>query len=210
MQEENRTADESAKPLDVGNSTLMHRFSPRLKYGHKDNIAEKPRTPEILIPCRITPLNLSPSVASFSTEESIVNTFQGSGASGTSDSEKEDDEVKTEVVSELDVENVSVLKISEQSTPEPDINEETDNDNISDQRKEMPDVYAKICLDTDRVPENSSVACKIRSSTADDLDEMMDIGTVDQVDQEAQMKGDLLDLETTCSPSSSNTGEAKF
>lgn len=188
----------------------MRRFSPRLKYGHKDNIAEKPRTPEILIPCRITPLNLSPSAASFSTEDSTVNMFQGSGASGTSDSEKEDDEVKTEKASELDVENVSVLKFLEQSTPEPDINEETEIDNISDQRKEMSDVYAKTCLDIDTVPENAPVPCKIRSSTADDLDEMMDIGTVDQVDQEAQMKGDLLDLETTCSPSSSNTGEAKY
>lgn len=209
MQEENRTAGESVKPLDVGDSTLMRRFSPRLKYGHKDNIAEKPRTPEILIPCRITPLNPSPSAASF-TEDSIVNMFQGSGASGTSDSEKEDDEVKTEEGSELDVENVSVLKFLEQSTPEPDINEETENDNMSDQRKEMPDVYAKTRLDIDTVPENAPVACKIRSSTADDLDELMDIGTLDQVDQEAQMKGDLLDLETTCSPSSSNTGEAKY
>lgn len=36
--------------------------------------------------------------------------------------------------------------------------------------------------------EEPCVSNKLRISTADDLDEMMDIGTVDQVEQEAQMK----------------------
>lgn len=203
MQEENiaaESADSKAETLDIGDSTLVRRYSPRLKYGHKDNFAEKQTIPEILIPCRITPLNMSFSEASFSTEDSIVNKVQGGGANGTSDSEKEDDDVKTEESSEMDVEKVSV---SEQSTPEADI-----NDGMSDHRKEMADTSTETHLDADTVSENAPVACKIRSSTAEDLDEMMDIGTVDQVDQEAQMKGeDLVDLYTTCSPASSNTGE---
>lgn len=202
MQEGNIAAESAvskAETLDVGDSKLVRRYSPRLKYGHKDNVAEKQRIPEILIPCRITPLNMSFSEASFSTEDSIVNKVQGGGANGTSDSEKDD--VKTEESSEMDVEKVS---ISEQSTPEADI-----NDDMSAQRKEMADTSTETHLDTDTVSENAPVACKIRSSTAEDLDEMMDIGTVDQVDQEAQMKGeDLVDLYTTCSPASSNTGEA--
>lgn len=202
LQEGNIAAESAvskAETLDVGDSKLVRRYSPRLKYGHKDNVAEKQRIPEILIPCRITPLNMSFSEASFSTEDSIVNKVQGGGANGTSDSEKDD--VKTEESSEMDVEKVSV---SEQSTPEADI-----NDDMSAQRKEMADTSTETHLDTDTVSENAPVACKIRSSTAEDLDEMMDIGTVDQVDQEAQMKGeDLVDLYTTCSPASSNTGEA--
>lgn len=203
MQEGNIAAESAvpkAETLDVGDK-LVRRYSPRLKYGHKDNVAEKQRIPEILIPCRITPLNMSFSEASFSTEDSIVNKVQGGGANGTSDSEKEDDDVKTEEISEMDVEKVSV---SEQSTPEADI-----NDDMSDQANEMADASTETHLDTDAVSENAPVACNIRSSTAEDLDEMMDIGTVDQVDQEAQMKGeDLVDLYTTCSPASSNTGEA--
>lgn len=191
------SAVSKAETLDVGDSKLVRRYSPRLKYGHKDNVAEKQRIPEILIPCRITPLNMSFSEASFSTEDSIVNKVQGGGGNGPSDSEKEE----TEESSEMDVEKVSV---SEQSTPEADI-----NDDMSYQRKEMVDTSTETHLDTDAVSENAPVACNIRSSTAEDLDEMMDIGTVDQVDQEAQMKGeDLVDLYTTCSPASFNTGEA--
>lgn len=52
-----------------------------------------------------------------------------------------------------------------------------------------------------------------RVSTADDLDEMMDIGTVDQVEQEALMKEEevncLMDVESSRSPAFSNTGKVK-
>ncbi|XP_023119889.2 zinc finger MYM-type protein 4 isoform X1 [Amphiprion ocellaris] len=55
--------------------------------------------------------------------------------------------------------------------------------------------------------EMESAACKVRVSTADDLDEMMDIGTVDQVEQEAQMKEEeeFMDTEGSRSPSAPNT-----
>ncbi|KAM9385428.1 zinc finger MYM-type protein 4-like isoform 2-T2 [Pholidichthys leucotaenia] len=50
--------------------------------------------------------------------------------------------------------------------------------------------------------------CQLKSFTADDLDEMMDIGTVDQLEQEAQMKEEdqsSLDMESSRSPAASNT-----
>lgn len=193
----------------------MRRYSTRLlKYGHSDNdaVTEKQKKLEALIPCRITPLNMPSSVAPFSKKDFIVNMVQDS-ANGTLESEKKVAGVRTEGRSELNVENVSSLKISDQSTPEPDMrrNEHMENDKTSNQREEMADTDAKAGLDVLKVPENAPVACNIKSSAADDLDEMMDIGTVDQADQEAQMKiEDPLNLEPTCSPVSSNRGELHF
>lgn len=220
LQEENEKAGDPyvshPEALDVGDSEPVRRYSTRLlKYGHTDNdaVAEKQRKLEALIPCRITPLNLSSSVEPFSKKDTIVNMVQDSEANGTSESEKKVAGVRTEERSELNVENVSPLKISEQNSPEPDMrrNEETENGKTYDQRREMADRDAKAGLDILTVPENAPVACNITSSAADDLDEMMDIGTVDQVDQEAQMKGEEpLKLDTTCSPASSNRGELHF
>lgn len=197
--------------MDVGDSKPGRRYSPRLlKYGHSDNdaVAENQKKLEALIPCRITPLNLSSSVAFCSKTDSIVNKVQDNEANGTSEFEKRVG-VKTAVRSVLNVENVSSLKISEQSTSKPDMrrNEERENDKTSDQRKRMAGTDAKAGLDILTVPENAPVACKTKCSAADDLDEMMDIGTVDQVDQEAQMKEDPQNVDTGCSSTSSNRGK---
>lgn len=214
LQEEIRKdGDQDVSPpeaLDVGESKSVCRYSPRLlKYRHNDDdaVAKEQRKLETLIPCRITPLNLSSSVAPFSKKGSNVNTLQDSQANGTSESAKKVAGVRTEKRSELNVENVSSLKISEQSTPDMRRNEETENDKTSDERKVMADTKAEAGLDVLTVPENAPVACNIKSSAADDLDEMMDIGTVDQADQEAQMKEDALNLEAACSPASSSRGE---
>uniref|UniRef100_A0A3B3V7M4 Zinc finger MYM-type protein 4-like n=1 Tax=Poecilia latipinna TaxID=48699 RepID=A0A3B3V7M4_9TELE len=51
--------------------------------------------------------------------------------------------------------------------------------------------------------EKSSFAAKLSASAADDLDEMMDIGTVDQMEQEALMKEE--DEEQNRSPTNTNT-----
>lgn len=215
LQDENREAGDPdvshPEALDVADTKPVRRYSTRLlKYGYNDNdaVAEKQRRLQALIPCRITPLNLPSSVAPFSKKGSIVNTVQDSGANGTSESGKKVAGVRTEERSELNVENVSSLKISE---PDMRRNEETEKDKTSDPRKDMADTDAKAGLDILTVPENAPVACNSKSSAADDLDEMMDIGTVDQVDQEAQMKGaDSLNLDTACSPASSNRGELPF
>lgn len=217
LQEEVRKdGDQDVSPpeaLDVGETKSVRRCSPRLlKYGHNndDAVAEKQRKLEALIPCRITPLNLSSPVAPFSKKGSNVNMVQDSQANGTSESAKKVAGVRTEKRSELNVANVSSLKISEQSTPDMRRNEETENDKTSDQKKEMADTKAEAGLDILTEPENAPVPCNIKSSAADDLDEMMDIGTVDQADQEAQMKEDAMNLDSTCSPASSNRGELHY
>lgn len=214
LQDENRNAGDPdfshPEALDVADSKPVRRYSTRLlKYGYSDNdaAAEKQRRLQALIPCRITPLNLPSSVAPFSKKGSIGNTVQDSEANGTSDSAKKVAGVRTEERSELNVENVSSLKISE---PDMKRNEETENDKTSEPRKDMAVAEAKAGLDILTVPENAPVACN-SNSAADDLDEMMDIGTVDQVDQEAQMKeADPLNLDATCSPASSNRGKLHF
>ncbi|XP_032391777.1 zinc finger MYM-type protein 4 isoform X1 [Etheostoma spectabile] len=73
--------------------------------------------------------------------------------------------------------------------------------------EEKPDIDTKEDIDTQQ--EKESPGSKVRVSAVDDLDEMMDIGTVDQVEQEAQMKEEqlnsLMDVDSCCSPADSNT-----
>lgn len=101
-------------------------------------------------------------------------------------------EVKTE---ETDKENVSV---TDENNSE---GEDTDMDKTSDAQKDLK--------------ENAAPrSCTLRVSTADDLDEMMDIGTVDQIDQEAQMEKEEgwetpRDVQRTPSSGSSPTGNTK-
>lgn len=204
LQEENRKAGDPdashPEDLEVGDSNPVRTDSPKL-LKCDDADAEKQRNLEALLPCRITPLNLPSSVAPFSKKDFIVTAVQDNEANGASESEEKVAGVRPEESSELNVENVSPLKMSRQTTPEPDVreDEETENDKMSDQRNILT------------VPENTPVVCNIKSSAADDLDEMMDIGTVDQADQEAQMKiEDPLNLDTACSPASSNRGELRF
>lgn len=211
MQEEKRTAGESVpvktEASDVGVSKTVRRYSPRLlKYGHKDNadVAEKQRILEALTPCRISPLNSSSLVTSFFREDSIGNLVQGCEANGTSESKEEDAKVKIKESSQLNVENVSALKISEQSFPDRNINDR-ENSRTSDQRKEMTDAADK----TGRVIHTVLGSCKIGCSEADDPYEMMDIGTVDQMDQESQIKGED-SLDTICSTASSNMGKVQL
>nr|XP_020474150.1 zinc finger MYM-type protein 4 isoform X2 [Monopterus albus] len=66
--------------------------------------------------------------------------------------------------------------------------------------------------DSGTEPEQEPHSCKLRVPTVEDLDEMMDIGTVDQVEQEAHMKEEerssLIDAESSDSPVVSNTVSA--
>lgn len=135
----------------------------------------------------------------------------------TSESERElKVEVKTE--EELNEENVSVKDDSSEKSPAgPDVSEETNMDKTSEElthaeEKMDPDVDTEEDVSAQQQEESSG--SKLRVSTADDLDEMMDIGTVDQVEQEAQMKEEqqensAMDVDGSRSPSSSNTGKIK-
>lgn len=223
MEMDGETMEAVSEPgasVDAGNPELVCEASPRLSdHGEKDNSAaaekeveskeiEHKETEAAVGPSPVSPLNPSPSQSSFSTEESTV-LVQGGEPDSTAESEKEDTEVKLEEDFELNEENV--LKTLEESPAGPDVSEDTNMDKTSDHTKENTDV--KMDPDIDTQQENVSLACKFMVSTADDLDEMMDIGTVDQVEQEAQMKEEeqdrLMDVDSGRSPAISNTGKVK-
>ncbi|TKS88871.1 Zinc finger MYM-type protein 3 [Collichthys lucidus] len=111
------------------------------------------------------------------------------------ESEIEDTAVKPKEASELSEENSD--KTLEESRAEPDVIEDANMDKASESAEN----------NAEQVEE--SVACNLRFSTAEDLDEMMDIGTVDQVEQEALMKEDeqnsVKDAESSRSPAVSHT-----
>ncbi len=158
----------------------------------------------------VSPGNQSPSQLSLSTEETISTvSVQVDEPDIISEFEKEGAEVKTEEDLDINEENVSGKGNSLGESPTgPDISVDKNMDKTSDRKKEISaDVEMDPEIETEQV--KGSLACKSRVSTADDLDEMMDIGTVDQVEQEAQMKveeeNSLMD-ENSRSPAISNTG----
>lgn len=212
---------EPGASVHAGNPELVREASPRLSdHGEKDNAAaekeveskeiEHKETEAAVSPSPVSSLNPSPSESSFSTEEKVGTVLvQGGEPDSTAESEIEGTEVKMEEDFELKEENV--LKTLEESPAGPEVSEDTNMDKTSDHTKENTDV--KMDPDIDTQQENVSLACKFRVSTADDLDEMMDIGTVDQVEQEAQMKEEepdkLMDVDSGCTPAISNTGKVK-
>ncbi|XP_053190912.1 zinc finger MYM-type protein 4-like [Scomber japonicus] len=103
----------------------------------------------------------------------------------------------------------------EETSAGPDVTKDTNMDTSHSGRKEESHTDEKMDSDTDTKEdivtqeEAESLSCNLRVSTADDLDEMMDIGTVDEVEQEAQMKeeeqSNLSDGDRRSSPAISNT-----
>ncbi|KAM6899612.1 zinc finger MYM-type protein 4-like [Xenentodon cancila] len=117
-----------------------------------------------------------------------------------SESGKEDPEVKTEEEFEVKEENTEDQEKSSEST-----DTDTRSDDKDDVKRDDMDP-AENTKEDDGVQQNSSVGFKLRISAVDDLDEMMDIGTVDQIEQEAQMKKeeeDTLNMECSHSPADS-------
>ncbi|XP_042290921.1 zinc finger MYM-type protein 4 isoform X1 [Thunnus maccoyii] len=180
--------------------------------GHKETEAEV-----VPLPVSVSLLNPSPSHSSFSTQETVNTVLVHSGGpDSTSESEKEGTEVKTEEGFESNEENVTVKgKSLEESPAGPDVSEDTNMDTTPSGQEEKTNTDEKMDSDTDTKEnivaqeENESLSCNLRVSTADDLDEMMDIGTVDEVEQEAQMKeeeqSNLSDGDRRSSPAISNT-----
>uniref|UniRef100_A0A7N6B6A5 HTH CENPB-type domain-containing protein n=1 Tax=Anabas testudineus TaxID=64144 RepID=A0A7N6B6A5_ANATE len=165
--------------------------------------------------------SVSPLDPSLSQSSSAGETFGnvlvlGGEPISTSESEKDGTEVKTGEEFELNEKNYAVKdKSLDHSLSEPDLREDTNTDKASDHKKEI-NIQDKMDKDSDtketvvsQQQEESIGSNKLRLSTADDnLDEMMDIGTVDQMEQEAQMKEEecnSLDAESSCSPAVSNT-----
>ncbi|XP_035038448.2 LOW QUALITY PROTEIN: zinc finger MYM-type protein 4 [Hippoglossus stenolepis] len=185
----------------VPDPELVHRSSPRLsEHGEVDYVLFSDKECEketgaavIPSPASVSPLHPSASQSSFSTNQTIRTASDRCGESGSSsESGTEGTEVKTEEEFEINEQNV-VVKYNSLEEDAADVKEDTDMETTLDFKEEIikdgdedPGVASKEEIDTQQ--ENEPHGCKPRASTTDDLDEMMDIGTVDQVEQEAQMK----------------------
>ncbi|XP_041810879.1 zinc finger MYM-type protein 4-like isoform X2 [Chelmon rostratus] len=208
---------------DVGDPEFVCRASPTLSEHREEDdfVAAEPESKETEhketeaavppSPVSKSPLNPPPSQSSFSTEDTVSTVLvQGGEPDSTSESEKEVTEVKTEEDFELNAENVVVKDNSLDESPAgPDITEGTNMDKTSDAKKEITNTDESVDSDSATQKEKESLSSNLRISTADDLDEMMDIGTVDQVEQEAQMKEEeqnsFMDVDSSRSPAISNT-----
>ncbi|XP_022599863.1 zinc finger MYM-type protein 4-like isoform X2 [Seriola dumerili] len=219
---------EAEANVDVGDPDIVCGSPPRLsEYGEEDNVVadEKEResketehkeTEKAVVPSptSVSPQNPSSSQSSVSSDKTLSTalTSHDGEPGSTSEAGKEGTVVKTEEESELNEENFAVNDKSLKESPaEPDVSEDTDMDTTSDGKKETnTDKDSDSREDVGAQQEKESHGCKLRVSAADDLDEMMDIGTVDQMEQEAQMKEEeeqnsLMDVENSRSPASSNT-----
>uniref|UniRef100_A0A8C4NJ04 THAP-type domain-containing protein n=1 Tax=Dicentrarchus labrax TaxID=13489 RepID=A0A8C4NJ04_DICLA len=195
--------------VDVGDSELVHGASSR-DFVAAETEMESKETEAIVGPSFVSPLNPSPSQSSFSPGETVSRVLvQGGEPDSTSESQTEGPEVKTEEDFELDEENVPVMDNSlEESSAGPDISGDINKDKTSDRKKAI-NTGEQTDTDIATQREDESLACKLRFSTGNDLDEMMDIGTMDQVEQEALMKEEeensSMDVDSSRSPAISNT-----
>ncbi|XP_018554415.1 zinc finger MYM-type protein 4 isoform X2 [Lates calcarifer] len=211
-EESMEAVSEAEATVDAGDSDLVRGSPPRLsEHAEEDNFdaAEKEteskesedKETEAAVdpsPAPVSPQNPSPPQSAHCTDETFSTVLVHGGEAGSpSESGYEGTEVKTE--EEMDEENVVVKDKSLQE------GEGTDVDTTSDCKKETKNTDSDSKEDAGTQQEEESHGHKLRVSTADDLDEMMDIGTVDQVEQEAQMKAEEPEVESSRSPTSSNT-----
>ncbi|XP_053302211.1 zinc finger MYM-type protein 4 isoform X1 [Pleuronectes platessa] len=208
------TAAESMEA--VPDPELVHRSYPRLsEHGEVDYILSSDKEWEkesgaAVIPSPASPLNPSASQSSFSTNPTIRTASDRCGESGSSsEAGPEGTEVKTEEEFEINEQNVVVKG----NSLEEDVKEDTDMETTSDFKEEIkdgdedPGVSSEQEIDAKQ--EDEPHGCNPMAATTDDLDEMMDIGTVDQVEQEAQMKEEEqqnspADAGNRCSPGTSS------
>ncbi|KAF0024266.1 hypothetical protein F2P81_023068 [Scophthalmus maximus] len=214
---------EAEATVDVGDQKLVPVSPPGLsEHGDEDNFVasekemenketEHKETKAAAAPSPAS--SPSPSQSSVSTNETSRTVLvRGAEPGSTSESGQEAAEVKPEDEFEIN-EHGDVVRDDglEQSTAGPDVKEDTDMDETSDFKEETTntDIDSKEVIDTQQQQEEEeeSHVCKPKVSTADDLDEMMDIGTVDQSEQEAQMKEEEQQnsLESSRSPWTSTT-----
>uniref|UniRef100_A0A3B4Y099 Zinc finger MYM-type protein 4-like n=1 Tax=Seriola lalandi dorsalis TaxID=1841481 RepID=A0A3B4Y099_SERLL len=206
---------EAEANVDVGDPDLVCGSPPRLsEYGEEDNVvaAEKEResketehkeTEKAVVPSTsVSPQNPSSSQSSVSSDKTLSTalTSHDGEPGSTSEAGKEGTVVKTEEESELNEENFAVNdKRLKESPAEPDVSEDTDM--TSDGKKETnTDKDSDSREDVGAQQEKESRGCKLRVSAADDLDEMMDIGTVDQMEQEERLQAVTRSIKSSPSP----------
>lgn len=197
--------------MEIADSKVIHTASPGFcERGEKVNsaaaetveTAERETEPTVDPPPASLP-NPSSSQSSFSTQEKVSRALvQGDEPDSTAESDKEGTEVKMEEDQEPDKDHVS--EMLGKNLTGPDMSVDTSMDKMSDHSQEKMDT------DVDTRQENASPICRLKVSAADDLDEMMDIGTVDQVEQEAHMKEEdgtrSMGVERGCSPAIPSPG----
>lgn len=138
------------------------------------------------------------------------DTQQGNVAQQTNvDSEREETGLIKGEHSDLKKDNV--CRDSKKSPVGPVESEDTNMDEPSDDGQDTTDMEVQESTNVSLPQKNPTCAGNFLVSSADDLDEMMDIGTVDQVDQEAQMKEQSKSLEGVNSQTLavSNAGKVK-
>lgn len=171
-------------------------------HGEQDNSAAAASAAKKQTECAQSP---------FSTEEKSSTRFDQDGEPDSDmDSEKEDTVVKLK--EDLASKEDNVCKDLMESPARPDDSQDTNMDKTCDDKEEVTDTDVEMNTNVDTLQKNSAPACKFVVSTADDLDEMMDIGTVDQVEQEAQMEEEQnksMDVDSVHSPAISNAGRVK-
>lgn len=138
---------------------------------------------------------------------------QGNAALGSIvDSERE--ETVLNIMERFDSRKANACGDSKESPVGPVQSEDTNMDKPSDDG-ETTDVEVQMSTNADLSQKNPTSASKFLVSSTDDLDEMMDIGTVDQVEQEAQMKEEKqsnsqsLEGDNAQPPAISNAGKVK-
>ncbi|XP_034560540.1 zinc finger MYM-type protein 4 isoform X2 [Notolabrus celidotus] len=181
---------ESGASVSGGDPELIHRTSPRLPDDGEGMTSEEIKHRDAEAGSR----SLSPSSAEDTVTKVLV---QGDEPDSCSDSEKETAVVKTEEDFESTEEKDGIKAENwERSPAGADVGKERNTDS----GKEIAGKDVKTDEDVDAEQEELAHG-SLRVSNADDLDEMMDIGTVDQVEQEAQMKEEeensLMDVENS-------------
>ncbi|XP_074542366.1 zinc finger MYM-type protein 4 isoform X3 [Halichoeres trimaculatus] len=168
---------ESGTSMSSGDPELIQRASHRLPGDEKKLTKEEIKHEDTEAG--------SKALSSSSAEDTVAKVLvQGVKPESLPDSEKKAAVVKTEEEFELKDEKEGVKEENlEESPARADTSKELNAENwkvLAEKDKANEDMDTQ----EDERPHSSS----LRVSTVDDLDEMMDIGTVDQVEQEAQMK----------------------
>ncbi|KAG7500671.1 hypothetical protein JOB18_025701 [Solea senegalensis] len=165
-------------------------------------------------PASVAPQSPSPSQStSSSTDQTFMTVlFHGDEPEGTTveGSMKEEEDVeKDNSVKGEDTEMDTTSDHKEDTTDTTSDLKEEMTDTTSDLKEEITDTDGNVDPDIeskDTQEDSEPRSCNLRVSTAADLDEMMDIGTVDQIEQEAQMKQDEEERDSSSrSPGISNT-----
>lgn len=171
------TASVPAASVDVGDPEPVCGSSLRLSEPREENnVAATDTEMETNDTKAVNPVLPGSPSQMFETTET---TDHGADPGGTVESEENHLEVKNE----NEEESVTAQDDTLEDDPEVDEDADTASDCITEFKDENVDTNEEDGAQREKTPVK-----EVKVSAADDLDEMMDIGTVDQMEQEAQMK----------------------